>query len=59
MNDTQRKNAFNSKTYDRINYFIPKGKKEVIKSLAEYEGKSVNQCITEAIEGYWNIDLSK
>ena len=36
--------------YDRIDLKVPKGKKAVIKSFAESEGKSLNGFACEAID---------
>ncbi len=43
------KNKWNAKNYDRIALVVPKGEKEIIKSVAEQEGKSVNAYILEAV----------
>lgn len=43
-------NRYNLKTYDRINIAVPKGKKEVIKGIAERQGKSINGFVNEAID---------
>lgn len=43
------KNEFISKTYDRINLIVPKGKKDVIKAFADSKGKSINGFVNEAI----------
>lgn len=42
-------NAFIKENYDRINFIVPKGEKEVIKVAAEQAGKSVNAYILEAV----------
>ena len=44
------KNKYNAKAYDRINLTVSKGKKEVIQSHAQDQGKSVNGFINEAID---------
>ena len=36
--------------YDELKVRVPKGKKEIIKSAAEQEGKSLNGFINEAID---------
>lgn len=41
---------YNKKTYDRIEIFVHKGKKQVIKEFAQKHGKSTNKFINEAIE---------
>ncbi len=41
---------YNKKAYDRIEIFVRKGKKQVIKEFAQKQGKSTNKFINEAIE---------
>ena len=41
---------YNKKTYDRIEIFVRKGKKQLIKEFAQKQGKSTNKFINEAIE---------
>ncbi len=41
---------YNKKTYDRIEIFVHKGKKQAIKDFAQKQGKSTNKFITEAID---------
>lgn len=41
---------YNKKTYDRIEIFVRKGKKQVIKDFAKKQGKSTNQFINDAID---------
>ena len=41
---------YNKKTYDRIEIFVRKGKKQVIKEFAQKQGKSTNKFMNEAIE---------
>lgn len=52
------KNAWNAKTYDRINLTVPKGQKETIQAHAAAHGESVNgfinRAIAEAIEASEN-----
>lgn len=43
------KNAWNAKTYDRINLTVPKGYKDTIKAHADAAGQSVNAYIADAI----------
>ena len=42
-------NAFIKEKYDRINFLVPKGEKEIIKAAADQAGKSVNAYILEAV----------
>jgi uncharacterized protein (DUF1778 family) len=44
------KNKWNEKAYDRINFVVPKGQKDIIKQAAEKVGKSVNAYIWEAVQ---------
>lgn len=41
---------YNKKTYDRIEIFVRKGKKQVIKEFAQKQGKSTNKFINDAID---------
>lgn len=43
MNRTAYKNQFNKEHYERINFSIPKGMKQVIKDLASEKKMSMNQ----------------
>ena len=47
---TKAQNKYIAKTYDRINLTVSKGKKELIQSHAQAQGKSVNGFINEAID---------
>ena len=53
INDYKRQN------YDTIRALVPKGKAQDIKVFAKSKGLSVSQLIVEALEGYYNLDLSK
>ena len=50
FNSTKYKNEYILKSYDRINFTVPKGQKEIIKAHAEKVGKSVNAYIYDLIE---------
>lgn len=41
---------YNKKAYDRIEIFVPKGKRQIIKDFAEQRGKSVNRFINDIID---------
>ncbi len=41
---------YNKKAYDWINIFVKKGQREVFKSHAAAQGKSLNRYIVDAIE---------
>jgi len=43
-------NRYTEKTYDRLSIYIPKGQKEIIKSYADKQNKSLNGFIVDAIE---------
>lgn len=44
------KNTWIAKNYDRINLTVAKGKKDIIQTHAEKQGKSVNRFINEAVD---------
>lgn len=41
---------YNKKTYDRINIVVRKGQREIIKSFAASQGKSLNRFVLDAVE---------
>lgn len=41
---------YNKKAYDRINVFVYKGKRQIIKDFAAAQGKSLNRFICDAID---------
>lgn len=41
---------YNKKAYDRIEIFVRKGRKQVIKEFAQKQGLSTNRFINEAIK---------
>ena len=43
-------NRFNKEAYDRINFTVPKGKKEVIQAAAQQSGESVNGFIWRLVQ---------
>ena len=49
-------NKYMAANYDRINLTVEKGRKEIIKALAEARGESVNGFINRAIENQMDID---
>ena len=49
FNKVEYNNQFNAMKYDRINFLVPKGEKEIIKAAADHAGKSVNAYILEAV----------
>lgn len=46
------KNRWNSKAYDRIALFVPKGERERLKQIAADHGTSLNGLINTAIAEY-------
>lgn len=46
---SEYRNDWISKTYDRINLTVPKGRKEAVKAHAESQGESLNAFINRAI----------
>ena len=42
-------NEYNSKAYDRINFTLPKGEKEKVRTAADKAGQSVNAYIAQAL----------
>ena len=66
FDQTKYINDFAKEKYDRIAFQVPKGKREILKTLAKERnitddrGKvSVNRLIVEALEQTYKIDLSK
>ena len=53
---TKAQNKYISKTYDRINLVIPKGKKADLQAHADSRNESVNAFINRAIETQLAID---
>lgn len=49
FNKVEYNYEFNQKSYDRLNCFIPKGMKEVWKSYAKREGRSLTAYIMNAV----------
>lgn len=47
---TRATNKYHKKAYDRINLIVKKGEKEIIKTRADEQGKSVNQYISDLIK---------
>ena len=49
MNRTDYKNQFNKDHYERINFSVPKGMKDIIKDLASDKGMSMNKYFLHLI----------
>lgn len=49
-NKIKYNNQFNAQNYDRINYTVEKGKREIIKAAAERRGMSTNAYINAAVD---------
>ena len=43
--------------YDNIFVRIPKGKKAILQEISNQTKMPVSQCVIEALEYYYNIDL--
>ncbi len=52
-------NEYQKNHYDKITFNIPKGKKELIKQLAEREGVSISTLFIEAVEDKFFINIRK
>lgn len=50
---------FTKENYDRIEFLVPKGRKNEVKQFAKLRGKSVTEFVVEALESYYRINLSK
>lgn len=46
---TTSKRKYNEKAYDRIALTVPKGKKDIIRDIAEKNGESINGFINNLI----------
>lgn len=46
---TRAKNKYNRKAYDRINIMVPRGDRDVIRSVAEMNGMSMNEYISRLV----------
>lgn len=49
---------FEKTNYDRVLILVPKGKKQVLKDLANSKGMSMTQATIEALESYYGINLT-
>ena len=62
MAESERKKQYNLKyhkeTYDIIGFKIPKGTKTILQSIATEKNASIKEIIVEALEYYYNIDLT-
>lgn len=47
---TTAKNKYNTKSYDQVKLLVKKGQRDIIKAVAEKQGKSVNAYIYTLIE---------
>ena len=54
---TARKNKYNAKTYDRIEYVVPKGRKAAMVAHAQSKGLSLTSYLNSLVDfdmGEWN-----
>ncbi|MCD7796105.1 MAG: hypothetical protein LUG95_00275 [Clostridiales bacterium] len=49
-------NQYNAKNYERISFFVEKGKKEKTKAHADNKGVSMNGYINDAVDEAMNND---
>ncbi|MCL2697755.1 MAG: antitoxin [Oscillospiraceae bacterium] len=47
---SKAKMKYDDKTYDRITFRVPKGKKAILNEHAEKQGESLNGFITRAVD---------
>ncbi len=52
-------NDFKRQNYDRVLVLLPRGTKQVLKTYAESQGKSMTQVIVEALEDHCKLDMSR
>ena len=50
--------AYRKRAYDTIQIQVPKGKRSLLKALAEDNGISMNKFIIRALEIVYDVDLS-
>lgn len=46
---TRAKNKYNARNYDRLNINVPQGDRELIRTIAEKKGMSINTFVTRLI----------
>lgn len=46
---TRAKNKYNARNYDRLNINVPQGDRELIRTIAEKQGMSINTFVTRLI----------
>lgn len=57
FNQSKYANDYNKKAYDRLNIFVPKGKKAVIEEHRSNKGyKSINQYVNDLIDADLRAD---
>ena len=49
------KDRYNRKAYDRLNIFIPKGRREDIRAHAADEGTTINAVVNAALRDYIGV----
>ena len=47
---------YNKKAYDRIDLIVKKGQRDIIKTFAASQGKSLNRFILDAVEKEMNLN---
>lgn len=59
LSDVQEyRNKYNRETYYQIKVRLPKEKKEIMESLSEKTGKSINRIFIEAVEKVYRVNLT-
>jgi predicted HicB family RNase H-like nuclease len=59
MSRFEYQNEYNKENYFKVALRIPKEKREALQELAKFEKVSMNKLIINAIEQFYNIDLSR
>ena len=49
--------AYKRANYKEMRFLVPKSRGDVMQEVARQTGKSISQCVIEALEYYYNIDL--
>ena len=57
FDENQYNIAYRRANYKEIRFNIPKEHADTLKEISLQVGKSVSQCIIDALEYYYNIDL--
>lgn len=58
FNKVQYDNEWRKANKDRFTVEIPKGKKRILKELADQQKRPVSEIVIEALEAYYQINLT-